>query len=158
MYMTIDQNDFCPYALQTAFLVFNGFAFSFGVATLFLVAVVPVFIRRHHWDSYLAHAGAISMTITLVFFVVAFLLAGFVTAGVGQPSPLECDYITSENKLLRGVVDGSVVGSTADIFVASVYATLGMICILLVIVIGISLKEGTPVEVSGSADASTHHG
>ncbi|KAK9836516.1 hypothetical protein WJX74_002103 [Apatococcus lobatus] len=107
MFRTIDQNDFCPYPLQTAFLVFNGFAFSFG---------------------------AISMTITLVFFVVAFLLAGFVTAGVGQPSPVECDYVTSESKLLRGVIDGSVADGTANIFVASVYATLGMICVLLVLI------------------------
>ena len=145
MWKTIDQNDYCPYTLLTVFFVFNGFAFSFAVATLFLVAVVPVFIRRHHWDAYLARAGAVSMTITLVFFVVAFLLAGFVTAGVGQPDPVKCDYTTSETQLLRGVVEGSVGNGVADIFVASVYVTLGMICVLLVLVIGVSLREGTPI-------------
>ena len=64
LFATIDQADYCSYTLSTAFLVFNGFAFSFAMATLFLVAIVPVFIRRQHWDAYLARVGAFSMSLT----------------------------------------------------------------------------------------------
>ncbi len=152
LFAVVNQADYCPYTLSTAFLVFNGFAFSFAVATLFLVAIVPVFIRRQHWDSFLARCGAVSMSLTIVFFVVAFLLAGFITAGVGQQSPLDCDYVSSENTLLKAVLDGNIPNTQGNVLSASAYATLAMVCLLVIIVTVLSLKETTYGE--HMADAS----
>ena len=46
MYATVDPNIFCPNKLLTAFRICNGFAFALAMATIFLVAVVPVFVTR----------------------------------------------------------------------------------------------------------------
>ncbi len=156
LYSSVDQTKFCPYHIATAFNILNGFAFAFAVATLFLVAIVPVFIRRNHWDSYLAKTGAICMSITLIFFVVAFVLAGFVTAGVGMPSSSQCDYVTSQDQLVKAIETGRAPDDEAQIQSASAYATLGMVCLLIVIVAFLSLKEtkmvGRDDEMSSIAD------
>ena len=144
MYATVDQTELCPYHVYTAFSVFNGFAFSFAIATLFLVAVVPVFIRRQHWDAYLARVGAVCMTITLIFFTVAFVLAGFVTAGVGLPSARQCNEITSQEALAKAIVTGKAPDDQAQVLSASAYATLGMVCLLIILVTFMSLKESRP--------------
>ena len=89
------------------------------------------------------------MSITLIFFVVAFILARFVTAGVGVPSPQQCDYISSEVTLLEAIASGKIPDSeanhwqdkTLNVLSASAYATLGMVCLLIVIVTVLSLKE-----------------
>lgn len=143
-YATIHLDDYCDYKLSTVFLVFNGFAFSFALATLFLVAVVPVFIRRQHWDAYLARVGAICMTLTLIFFVVAFLLAGFVTAGVGMPPPADCDGIGASDGLFSAVATGKIPNSQSMVVSASAYATLAMIVVLIILVTFLSLKETIP--------------
>ena len=96
------------------------------------------------------------MSITLIFFVVAFLLAGFITAGVGQPSPQQCDYVTSQTALLQGIADGKVPNSQGDVLTASAYATLAMICLLIIIVTVLSLKEGKVVE-QVVDDIQQHH-
>lgn len=146
----MDTTDFCNYKLSTAFLVFNGFAFSFALATLFLVAVVPVFIRRQHWDAYLARVGAICISITLLFFVTAFILAGFVTGGVGLQS---CDYTED---LGHVVSSGKLPSSQATAVSASGYATLGVTILLLAVVCFMAVKESRSPEKSSntSSDAS----
>ena len=141
LFEVVDQQDFCGYDLSTAFLVFNGCAFSFAVATLFLVSIVPVFIRRHHWDAYLARVGAVSMTLTIIFFVVAFLLAGFVTAGVGQPSPLDCAYTNSQQSLSQAIRTGKLPDHAGGVLSASAYATLAIACLLILIVTWLALKD-----------------
>ena len=78
------------------------------------------------------------MTITLIFFVAAFVLAGFVTAGVGRPSGEQCDYTVT---LGEAIDKGKAPNDQAKVQSASAYATLGMVCLLIIIVTFLSLKE-----------------
>ena len=143
-YDTINLADYCDYKLSTVFLVFNGFAFSFALATLFLVAVVPVFIRRQHWDAYLARVGAVCMTLTLAFFIIAFLLAGFVTAGVSLPDPVSCKGTGASDGLVKAIQTGKIPNTQGHVVSASIYATLGIIILLIIFVTFLSLKETIP--------------
>ena len=44
------QATFCENKLKTAFAVFNGVSFAFSLGTLFLTAVLPVYLKKSDWD------------------------------------------------------------------------------------------------------------
>ena len=69
------------------------------------------------------------------------LIAGFIAAGEGQQAPLDCDFVDSERTRLRAVIDGTIPNTTGNVLSASAYATLGMVCLLLIIVTCLALKE-----------------
>ena len=78
------------------------------------------------------------MSITLLFFIVAFVLAGFVSAGVGRPSGGQCNYSDS---IQYAIQKGKAPDDQAKVQSVSVYATLAMVCLLIVVITFLSLKE-----------------
>ncbi|KAK9794038.1 hypothetical protein WJX73_009829 [Symbiochloris irregularis] len=131
IYTTVKPGDFCENALGTAFRVVNGFAFVLSVASVYVVAVLPLFTKRHHWDLRLARIGSMFMTVCLLCFLIAFILAGFITQGkginlaecAGNFDPIE--FAKQRRKASAVVVSGS-------------FATVGFAGLLVLIIIGLS--------------------
>ncbi|KAK9812492.1 hypothetical protein WJX73_004118 [Symbiochloris irregularis] len=131
LYTVVNPQDFCENSLDTAFRVVNGFAFIMSVAAVFVVAVLPLFTKRNCWDLRLARLGAVFMTVCLLCFLVAFLLAGFITSGKGI-NLAECNANFDPSSY------GKDRAKTANIVAAGTYATVGLAGALVVIVIGLA--------------------
>lgn len=61
IFTTVKPGDFCENPLGTAFRVVNGFAFVLSVASVYVVAVLPLFTKRNCWDLRLARIGELRM-------------------------------------------------------------------------------------------------
>ena len=94
----------CDYPVFTAFLIVNGVAFVLSVASAIVVTAFPLLLRRNPHQA--AYWGGTLLLLSLIAFIVAFLLAGFVTVAYKAPAP-GCAALTCE--------DGGVVCSTAVI-------------------------------------------
>lgn len=69
----------------TAFLIVNGIAFVLAVASAVVVTAFPLVLSRTPHQA--ACWGGILLMMSMLAFIVAFLLAGFVTIGYKAPSP-----------------------------------------------------------------------
>lgn len=75
----------CDYSMFTAFLVVNGVAFMLAVASAVVVTAFPLVLSRTPHQA--AYWGGSLLMMSMLAFIVAFLLAGFVTIGYKAPSP-----------------------------------------------------------------------
>ena len=71
----------------TAFLIVNGFAFMLSVASVIVVTAFPLVLNRTPQQA--AWWGGVLLMVSMLAFIVAFLLAGFVTVGYQAP-PQSC--------------------------------------------------------------------
>ena len=83
----------------------------------------------NEWDLHLARIGAIFMTFTILLFLAAFLLAGFVTSGMGNDG---C-YLDLDAK-------NSASHKNRQVETASSYATVGFGVLLVVLVLVLAVK------------------
>lgn len=75
----------CNYPLFTAFLIVNGIAFMLAVASAVVVTAFPLVLSRTPHQA--ALWGGILLMLSMLAFIVAFVLAGFVTVGFKAPAP-----------------------------------------------------------------------
>ena len=88
----------CYYPLNAAFVYFNGSALVFSVAAIVVVLIGPiilVWLDRSTWRKQVAILSILHLAFSLASFVVAFALAGFVTAAVNAP-PINCGNLKCE--------------------------------------------------------------
>ncbi|KAK9812538.1 hypothetical protein WJX73_007127 [Symbiochloris irregularis] len=126
IYSVGDSAIFCGSSLSTPFAVINGFAFTMALSAVMIVGVLPIFTKRHCWDLRLARIGAIFMAVCLLCFLVAFLLAGFITSGKGVDLDT-CAFTIQGYMHHRATADSIVTGG--------IYATLGLAGVLVLLVI-----------------------
>ena len=77
----------CDYPLFTGFLIANGIAFIMSVAAVVVITAFPLVLSRTPHQA--AWWGGILLMISLLAFILAFLLAGFVTVNYNAP-PASC--------------------------------------------------------------------
>lgn len=75
----------CDYPMFTAFLIVNGIAFMLAVASAVVVTAFPLVLSRTPHQA--AWWGGILLMLSMLAFIVAFLMAGFVTVGYQAPPP-----------------------------------------------------------------------
>ena len=79
----------CWYPLYVAYIVCNGFALVFAVAAIVAVLVGPIVLvclDRKTWREQIAILAIIHLVLSLLSFVAAFALTGFLTASVDAPA------------------------------------------------------------------------
>ena len=88
----------CWYPLYVAYIVCNGFALVFSVAAIAAVLVGPIILvcwDRKTWRQQIAILAIIHSVISLITFVAAFAITGFLTASVSAP-PFNCGNLKCE--------------------------------------------------------------
>ena len=75
----------CEYPFFTGFLIVNGIAFMLAVASAVVVTAFPLVLSRTPHQA--AWWGGILLMLSMLAFIVAFLMAGFVTVGYKAPAP-----------------------------------------------------------------------
>lgn len=75
----------CDYPVYTSFLVVNGVAFMLSVASVIVVTAFPLVLKRTPHQA--AGWGGILLLLSMIAFVGAFVLAGFVTVAYKAPVP-----------------------------------------------------------------------
>ncbi len=73
----------CSYPIFTAFLIVNGAAFMLSVAPVIVVTAFPLILKRTPQRA--AWWGGILLLMSVIAFVAAFVLAGFVTVRYNAP-------------------------------------------------------------------------
>lgn len=77
----------------TSFLIVNGIAFMLAVASVIVVTAFPLILKRTPHQA--ANCGGGLLLLSMIAFIAAFLLAGFVTVNYKAPNPgcasLKCD-------------------------------------------------------------------
>ena len=75
----------CDYPIFTSFLIVNGVAFMLAVASVIVVTAFPLLLKRTPHQA--AWWGGILLLLSMIAFIAAFLLAGFVTVSYKAPTP-----------------------------------------------------------------------
>ena len=75
----------CDYPIYTSFLVIDGIAFMLSVASVIVVTAFPLVLKRTPQQA--AWWGGILLLLSMIAFVAAFLLSGFVTVAYKAPNP-----------------------------------------------------------------------
>lgn len=82
----------CSYPIFTAFLIVNGAAFMLSVASVVVITAFPLLLKRTPHQA--AWWGGILLLMSMLAFIAAFVLAGFVTVRYNAPlagcSSLHC--------------------------------------------------------------------
>ncbi|KAL3145896.1 hypothetical protein ABBQ38_015264 [Trebouxia sp. C0009 RCD-2024] len=75
----------CDYPMFTSFLIVDGVAFMLAVASVIVVTAFPLVLKRHPHQA--AWWGGTLLLLSMIAFIGAFLLAGFVTVAYKAPDP-----------------------------------------------------------------------
>lgn len=75
----------CNYPMFTGFLIVNGIAFVLAVASAVVVTAFPLVLSRTPHQA--ALGGGVLLMLSMLAFIAAFLMAGFVTVGYSAPPP-----------------------------------------------------------------------
>lgn len=83
----------CDYPIFTSFLIVNGIALMLAVASAIVVTAFPLILKRTPHQA--ANFGGGLLLLSMIAFIGAFLLAGFVTVNYKAPNPgcasLKCE-------------------------------------------------------------------
>lgn len=74
----------CNYPLYTAFLIVNGVAFVLSVASTVVVTAFPLVLSKTPHQA--VKWGGILLIVSMLSFIAAFLLAGYITVGYKAPA------------------------------------------------------------------------
>jgi len=74
----------CDYPIFTSFLILNGIAFMLSVASVIVVTAFPLILNRTPHQA--AWWGGVLLLLSMVAFIAAFVLAGFVTVNYRAPN------------------------------------------------------------------------
>ena len=114
----------CSYPLFTAFLIVNGVAFMLSVASAIVITAFPLLLNRTPHQA--AAWGGILLLGSLIAFIVAFLLAGFVTVNYNAPVP-GCASLSCEDGGISCVVTSGIGDESGGYFVNADLTKLNLI-------------------------------